>query len=295
MFHLRGAINLLLLFACIGATLWLLHTRGGGYTVPQGISVADHVHPPAQNPGKPFTNKNQGRPGANVPDDIDILHQRSLFNEERSEQIQQSDKVEKQQPEKPVDMELIGIGVVGDTAAAVILVQKHQRNTVSSRRDQGTRHVYRLGQRIEDSGYKITDITLNEVFLSRAGSERVLRLQTTDRASMARKSKAARDDAAKHHERQMARTAGKTPPPPQKLSTPESAPAAPPSVRPPEIPDNAPVLPRELIEELEKRATEDSSSPGALSRKERIQKALEVRRRIIERRKKEAQEQPQPD
>ena len=294
MFHLRSAINLLLLFACIGATVWLLHERSDGYNVPQGPSAADlrHLSAQAQEPGKPTTKEVQDKPGANLPEDIDILHQRSLFNEERSEQIEQSDEAEKQEPEKPVDMELIGIGVVGDTAAAVILVPKRRRRgNVDSAGKQGTRHVYRLGQRVEDTGYKITDITLNEVFLSRAGSERVLRLQTSDDASLARKNKAARDDAARQRQRQTTKTAGKTPEgPPHDLPKPESAPGAPPAVRPPEIPDNAPVFPKELIEELERRATKDSSSSGTVSRKERIQKALEARRRIIERRKREADE-----
>ncbi|MFO7821156.1 MAG: hypothetical protein R6V56_03735 [Lentisphaeria bacterium] len=202
---------------------------------------------------------------------VSIIYERTIFNPMRTERLSMNDDSEDSTTRKPLDMELIGIGVVDDAAAAVINFSNRQNNKLrrkSQSAKKQTRHVYRLGQRIENTGYKITDITLNEVILNRGDEERVLRLQKSDSNTVARKKAATRHaEALRRRQSQAAdQQEASAPPPPRPLG---------------EVPEGL----KELAEkqaEVRKNDNKDTE----MTPEERTAKARQRIREILEKRRK---------
>jgi hypothetical protein len=224
--------------------------------------------------------------------ELAMLHEQTLFNPDRTEALDlRSDEKasdEKASDEKaPMDMELIGIGTVGEKSAAVILTRTAPGRSRSNETTR-SKHVYMLGQSVADTGYVIESISMREVILVKGDEERTLRLETTDATSEKRNMAAAEQakEAVAKMNSETVETAkkdkGATPPPPP----------------PP------PPVPAQLQEALEvARAAKaanggqsESAAPDAkedeqdLSRQERIKRALEARRRILQKRRNEEQQ-----
>lgn len=244
---------------------------------------------PATAAGMASNNKNPRAPRAEMPD-LHELYTQSLFSPERSEVLGQIEATETAAT-GTLNMELIGIGAMGDTAAAVILVHNRQPRRgphLGQAEKATTRHVYRLGQQVENTGYIIREISLTEVVLVKGDEERILRLEAADAGSTARKEVATAPQTAKLVQQQLAAQA----------TTAAAAAAKEPGNPPP-----APPTPttnaarraefmarmREMREARERNGTPlppESFDPAAVEdREERIQRALEARRRIIEERR----------
>ncbi len=205
-------------------------------------------------------------------ENLDDLYKRSLFRPDRSEVLEEVEDTDDQDDSAPQDMELIGIGIIGKEAAAIILVKEAPQRRIRGRvvssavpEKKPTRHVYRIGQSVADSGYIIKEIELKRVVLERGDEERVLELQHGDQGSQQRVATAEAE----------AKKAAAVPTTPSVTPSEKS-----PTLTPPPPP---PPPPGGLGTPSAPSAT--ATTPETLSREERIRRALEARRRILERRK----------
>ncbi|NOY80086.1 MAG: hypothetical protein GXP31_03680, partial [Kiritimatiellaeota bacterium] len=137
--------------------------------------------------------------------ETDTLWKDSLFRPDRTEDLVTDKAAPSAAPNASVQFELIGVGVIADKSAAIILV-KSNRPRVASRTSRGSRaapspaperkrHVYKLGDEIADTGYVLKEIKLTEVTVVRGDEKQVLKLERGDASSKKRKEEAARDEA----------------------------------------------------------------------------------------------------
>jgi len=230
----------------------------------------------------------------------DVLWEKTLFSPGRKEaSVDAAGAAAGVEAVPEVDLELIGIGVVGKESAAVILIKGRMRGPARGRADgqEGprTQHVYRLDQMIEETGWKVAAIGLNGVTLRRGEEEKVLEMKTGDADS------AARVTAASLAARDTEKAAEAPKPVPAKV---EAAVVQPPPPPPP--PPPMPTLPSAVTDggfrgnvEAPPGASGQVSvtvQPGGeaaaaadseATREERIRKALELRRQILENRRRE--------
>ncbi len=217
--------------------------------------------------------------------EADTLWKDSLFRPDRTEDIVTEATAPSATPNAAVQFELIGVGLIADKSAAIILVKSNRPRTTSpTSRGRGSRplpsapperkrHVYRLGDEIADTGYVLKEIKLTEVTVARGDQTQVLKLERGDASSKKRKEDAAREEAAR--KRKAAATAkssgnrtgtaaapGLPPPPPP-----------PPPAAVPGGPGGPPTPGRK------------TTTPAPTTYQERMRRALEARRRILERRK----------
>jgi len=106
---------------------------------------------------------------------IDTLWQRSLFCEDRTEEIKET--AEDEEPPEPTPeeegLELVGIGIIGTKAAAIILIipkttarrSTPRRITTRGRKSstkpptkRRSRHVYRCGDKVGETGWTVREI-----------------------------------------------------------------------------------------------------------------------------------------
>jgi len=95
-----------------------------------------------------------------------LVHERSLFSPERRSVLE----VATENEEKSVSsLELVGVGMLGDQAVAAIM---ELDKSGKSKRSSG--NVYKIGETVGDSGYKLEKISLTEALLIKNGAQRVL-------------------------------------------------------------------------------------------------------------------------
>lgn len=225
-------------------------------------------------------------------DDTDVLWQKSLFRPDRTEEeSSNSEEVTGPANQAADGMELIGIGVIGTESAAIILTKEAgpvppMRAAFTGPKAGGsgkpaekdktpavkTQHIYKLGQVVGLTGFKVKEIKLAEVILAKGAEERTLKLEKGDAASKTRS-----ESAAAAATRTAAAAATTSPPIPPSMPgavhpgfAGANAPPPPPPIPMPAVPAVAnPALPVAVDQ-----ATKD----------ERIKTALEARRRIMDKR-----------
>ena len=228
------------------------------------------------------------------PEDSDELWQKTLFRPERTEETAAAGEKKDQDDPEAFELELVGIGIIGSESAAIILEKRNRRSARrSSRRrtpttpakknapKERTQHVYRIDDVVGDTGYKVKEIKFDEVMLVRGDEERILKLESGDTASEARRTTAVKSEAkaaAKDGTRTVkAGGTSQMPPPP---------PPPPPIAGGGGLPPNV---------STKRAAAEKASSNADLIRKARLareklqaakKRDLEIRRRALERSRK---------
>jgi hypothetical protein len=302
-------LNVCLLIAAVLATGMVLRQQPGARWVTRG--AARNAAPPSSTPPTTARTSKPGGSGAGASHsltaaELDELWQKSLFCPARTEEINEDTGAPATAQPQAIEFELVGIGVIGDKSAAIILTQQARvaspvvrsaaaRGTGSTRgsgKDKGgptpapepTKHVYVAGQAIGDTGYTVKEIKPTEVVLTKGAEERILKVERGDNASEQR-SKVAVDDET----RRRAEIAAKEPPKPPPAATAPGLPPPPPP--PPPVPGVAGAAAVGSTRTPVPVAT-GAATPAApvapsstLSQEERIQRALEERRRILERRR----------
>jgi hypothetical protein len=218
-------------------------------------------------------------------EDLDELWRMSLFRPDRSEELVLEGDEEGEEAPTAYEFELIGIGVLGKQATATILT-KAERAAASARdrakaatdgaQTSSQRHVYILGQEIQDTGFTLSDIQMDEVEITKGPLTKNLVLKRDDKASQGRVDAVvkARESDRKQAEAE-ARQAEK------QAATEQPPPGTPP---PPPPPPPAPVPGPGGTATSEQTGTA-SATTLSQSAQERIREALERRREILERQK----------
>jgi len=187
-----------------------------------------------------------------TPRELEVISERNLFRPDRKE----GEIVEPTTPTTPTapqinyKFELTAVCIVGDKKVALINAMVNGGIYYSKRRiydprtrrytyassskpkpKQGTK-VYRIGDAIADSGYKITTIEIAQVTLNKENQEDIiLKLESTDQASIARTQNAARAAAVRPSSSLITRRGARAtstntvhtpppPPPPPRVSLP---------------------------------------------------------------------------
>lgn len=238
-----------------------------------------------------------------VPASVDVLWEKSLFRPDRTEE-------EATETPGPAGaggkagaegMELIGIGRVGDIAAAIILTRAAPAApppgprpglgpgaakagaAAKAERPAKTQHIYKVGQAVGDSGYKVKEIRLTEVVLVHGSEELTLKLEKGDASSKTRSDSAAAIAAS----RSAAAAAVLPPPIPMPGAALAGAAGAahgtpPPPPPPPPIPGMLPTTAHGGGGAAVANAA--TTAVSGASKEERIKAALEARRRILDKR-----------
>jgi len=150
-----------------------------------------------------------------------------------------------------------------------------RRSAASPAEKKPTRHIYRLGQSVEKTGYTVKEIEMTRVVLAKGDEERVLELESGDAGSEKRvKSAVAAADKAR-----AAAPARKS----TKTDSASTAPAPPP---PPPMPTG--IVPAGTGRTAAKTTSGTRTTSTQLSKEERVRRALEARRRLLEERKKKS-------
>ncbi len=249
------------------------------------------------------------RQGTASIEDADTLWQQTLFRPERTEDVTQAPVEEAVAGAVAVDLELVGLARIGERAVAVIVQYRGQarRPTTSvpagsapgmARRSMGARsaaappaatpgadadaeatpdrHVYKVGDKIGESGYTLKEIRLKEkeVVLVRGSEERILKLDATDDQSSSR-----RETAAALAATASAKSAVEAPPP-GAAKPPGGASAAAPPLPPPPVAAavgaQAPIVPGQVV------PGGNGATGGPMSREERLERARLLRERILQ-------------
>jgi hypothetical protein len=271
--------NLLMVFCAILTTAGLVRSGETGEQLPayEGLGSEE------QQGARPL----DGGPAlvATMPSPDD-LYAKNLFVPERGPRTIEPGE-EPEEPEEVQDLELTGIGRIGDQEAAIIVVGRPRR-VVRGRGGRrpppaatgGKKRIYEVGDEIDDTGYRLEKIIYSreegtcEVLLSDSrGGERVLRMETDDTASVARAEKAvvaAREQQATVNVREPARDASSPPPPPPAPGGEGGEPPTPPT----------PTLTTGDLGDDEK----PSKPVSEMTRQERLKWAIEMRRRHMQNR-----------
>ena len=125
---------------------------------------------------------------------IESIWQRSLFRPERRDAEAAAEQQADGGMELPCNLELLGVGVLGNSAAAIICAGEQQpaaaaRVDAFSGRDvdprpkgkgAAKRHVYKVGQAVGDSGFTVKTVSFDSVILARGTQEQTLTLKKTN-------------------------------------------------------------------------------------------------------------------
>lgn len=203
----------------------------------------------------------------------DVLWQETLFDPDRRFEEKGTDPPPPPTPgptQKVGDMELIGIGKIGERQAAIILVTARRGR---GRNDEAgaKRNIYRVDDEVQDTGYKLVRIENDEVELKSNNRTEILALNIGDAASARRSQQAVREAQQERLKTQQQAVAQEDPP----SATPPRPPPPPPA--PGVVTGGNPSSGGERTES------------SAEERRERIRRALEARRRLLQKRR-EAQE-----
>lgn len=259
---LYKTINGVLVCCAVLATLWMAETFKG--STKQADPVIPDAHTALQDGDntltgnsveKQGTQSEAGRPRLVDEEQSKVLWENNLFTPTRREgvDIESDQPVEVRQGAK---MELIGIGSVDGKSAAVIIIHGGRTPRGQPGDIKRVRHLYTPGDMIEDTGYILDKVSLHEAVLTKGTDERILRFETADSASQKRSDEASRE-------------APKTIPSPPPQPTPVAA--AKDRQPTPISPANTRVDSKEI------------------ERRERLKKALEARKKILELRRGNSQ------
>lgn len=203
-----------------------------------------------------------------LKNDRDILWEKTLFNPERTEivdntQSDEDDQEERERSAKYGEMELIGIGKINKRQAAIILVRERRRRGRDAT-GGGKKNVYRVDDPIQDTGYTLVRIEKAEVEIKKGNESRILALEYGDASKERRAEAAANDQQQRQQTQQQAST--------QKDDSPRPPPPPPPPPAPAARSNNG-------GDDNQDRDKEQQE------RRERIRRALEARRRLLEKRR----------
>jgi hypothetical protein len=264
-------------------------------------------------------------------EDADTLWQQTLFRPERTEDITQPAAEEVAAGAVAVDLELVGLARIGERFVAVIVSYRGQPRRAApgapgmaptARRGAAARaaaaapagpgaeavpegppdrHVYKVGDKIGESGYVLKEIRLKEkeAVLARGSEERVLKLDATDEQSSGRREVAvtqatqAAQVAAAQAAQAAAQAAAKpaaeglppgAPKPPAEVG---AAPAAPPLPPPPPVAAGAPTVPGAPGAAVPAvpgagAVNSDGAPVVPMSREDRLERARLLRERILQ-------------
>ncbi len=123
---------------------------------------------------------------------IEPIWQRSLFRPERREEEAVAEQNADSVLALPGNLELIGIGVLGNISAAIICaieqpavaarIDAFSGKDVASRqkgKSTSKRHVYKVGQAVGNSGFTVKSVSLDTVTLACGTQEQTLKLKKT--------------------------------------------------------------------------------------------------------------------
>lgn len=298
-------MNLGLLAVAYAVTTWVLEQRPA---LDTGNEMADKAEHPG-NEKRPAKAKSAStsREEPRKKTDLSVLWRETLFRPERTEDLEiQAAKEVEEATKTPFSLELTGLARIGDRSVAVIVqhratVRRSPRATVhptsrGMRRPRSgvsppvnknsaapsgppDRHVYKVGDKVGDSGYTVKAIHLDdeEVVLTRGKEERIISLDKSDDQSVSRLKNAATAEeakkkalAAKEKARQLV-TAAKVAPRGKRVPG-----AAPPP--PPPVPGGGPRT------RSGGGRTVMTANPATMTREERLKRARLLRERILQRR-----------
>ena len=173
--------------------------------------------------------------------DTRTLWQQSLFRPDRTEE-EPGETGDAAAAVAAGDLDLIGIGILGNVKAAIILTPAKQsparsagsggvtpKNPADAAKREKTKHVYRVGQIIGDTGYQLREIRLSEVVISRGGTEQTLKIVFGGANSLKRQGEAA---AESQRRLETNRAAMAVPPPVQAPDRPPLLSPAAPAIAP---------------------------------------------------------------
>lgn len=252
-------INSVLSIIALLVSLWMLKILGGSggrsdVPAPEQVTAQDAAGGSAnESTGNAVKWQDTTSAARLIEERSHVLWGGNLFNPTRTEGVD-IESGEASTTTFGAKMELVGIGAIDGKSAAVIIIHGAPGRRGRSDRKR-TRHVYTPGDMIDGTGYVLEKVSLHEAILTKGADERVLRFETTDPASQKRS-----DEAA------------------QEIRTVKPSPTA-------DTPSK--------IEGGE--SSEDRSSEGAdiqkkeNDRRERLKKALDERRKILEQRRRNSQ------
>lgn len=170
----------LLAVAVIASHALLNHDARARWRLPAALRQPIELKPPTTATEQNRLDVDALRP--TYSQGIDTLWQRSLFCKDRTEVIKET--AEEEEPPEPTPeeegLELVGIGIIGTKAAAIILITPKtaaRRPTPTSRRTtmrgrksttkpptkQRSRHVYRCGDKVGETGWTVREILFDFV------------------------------------------------------------------------------------------------------------------------------------
>lgn len=234
---------------------------------------------------------------------IDDLWKRSLFRPDRTEDIGASEEVKKEAAAEEFTLELVGIGRIGDKAAAIIRDTK-QRVARPTRRTTRTARartavaraaqaaqaaaeserkptpVYVVGDEVGATGWVVKQISFDEVIVERNGEEKPLRLDFEDTDSIARNTTAAKEDEKDEADSEADK--------PEKEEEPARIAVGGTIETPPPPPPPPPVA---VLPAGAARAAVPTREPAEMSRAERLKRRQEIRERVLKARREGRQQQ----
>lgn len=249
-------LNLSLVLAACGIALLLSEDDPAGRWNAAKAQELAAAEPPATNPLPerdalpPVTTPNRNALDGKT---LETLWRRSLFRPERTEDIEVKAEADRaaEEPVRKVEFELVATGMIKDRWVAVLEVKQGpmprsvpppNRGSVgrpttgrpSAPKEAATpprtRHVYKVGDAVEDTGYSVIEIHKSDVLLRKGEEDLVVSLETADETSQARR------DAAVQAEAAAAIRTGLQPPTTPEAKAEPTAPGSSPSTPPPPPP-----------------------------------------------------------
>lgn len=149
---------------------------------------------------------------------LETLWRRSLFRPERTEDIEVKAEADKaaEEPLRKVEFELVATGMIKDRWVAVLEVNQGPVSRPPPTPNRGgvgrpptgrlstpkepakpprTRHVYKVGDAVEETGYTVIEIHKSDVLLRKGEEDLVVSLETADETSQARRDAAVQAEA----------------------------------------------------------------------------------------------------
>ncbi len=305
----------LLVLAC-AVTVWVLRQA----PLPDSAAGRAEAKPPRSDRKSERRAGPKETAGATAPRDAvsgadaDVLWQQTLFRPERTEDLTEAAPEDAAAASLALNLELVGLARIGERAVAVIV--QHRGQTVRRLMPVGAggpaglsrttvprlpaptgpaadatapaegppdRHVYKVGDKVGDSGYSLKEIRFaeKEVVLVRGSEERTLKLETDDDQSASRRETAA---VLPPPPKPAPETAAATKPPGGTGTPTPVVPAGVPQPPPPPVAGAVPVPATGMPPGATTGSTthEVRGAVPTLSREERLERARMLRERILQ-------------
>lgn len=280
MFRAYFILNIILATAAVAATTWLFV----GEEPERQITDIEESTGSTQDKAPGYPNVPSPRTRQIEKEDVEVLWKKVIFNPNRREGIGLDTPIESEEERTALNnMELMAVGMMGSRAAAIIRVEAQRTPRSAGRRSgnntsSGGKNVYELGEIIENTGYTISEIKMEEVVLNRGDEERVLRLNPSSKSSERRRTAAVKArQAADRNMRRQNRLAALN------QSNAES------DGQGVNVPQKPPIPGIETEDGTE--STKGGGDSESMTREEQIRKTIERRRKIIEELRRRQQEQ----